>query len=132
MKYDIDHNVVCGEKAPEIGAYCHPDSFPGTPPRLYRNNGDGTFLDVTAAAKLVNPDGKSLAVVLADFDGDGWTDVFVANDTQRNFIYFNKGDGTFEDDSYASGAGFSDDGKTEAGMSAGAATSTGTVTSTSS
>ena len=107
-------------QAPEKRAYCHPDSFPGTPPRLYRNNGDGTFSDVTAAAKLVNPDGKSLAVALADLDGDGWTDVFIANDTQRNFIYFNKGDGTFEDASYSSGAGFSDDGKTEAGMSAGA------------
>ena len=120
VKYDMDHNVVCGDPAPEKRAYCHPDSFPGTSPRLYRNNGDGTFSDVTAAAKLVNPDGKSLAVALADLDGDGWTDVFIANDTQRNFVYFNKGDGTFEDASYSSGAGFSDDGKAEAGMSAGA------------
>jgi hypothetical protein len=121
VKYDMDHNVVCGDPAPEKRAYCHPDSFPGTSPRLYRNTGDGTFSDVTAAAKLTNPDGKSLAVALSDLDGDGWTDVFIANDTQRNFVYFNKGDGTFEDASYSSGAGFSDDGKAEAGMSAGAA-----------
>ena len=121
VKYDMDHNVVCGDPAPEKRAYCHPDSFPGTAPRLYRNTGDGTFSDVTAAARLVNHDGKSLAVALADLDGDGWTDVFIANDTQRNFVYFNKGDGTFEDASYSSGAGFSDDGKAEAGMSAGAA-----------
>ena len=120
VKYDMDHNVVCGDPAPERRAYCHPDSFPGTPPRLYRNNGDGTFSDVTATAKLTNPDGKSLAVALADLDGDGWTDIFIANDTQRNFVYFNKGDGTFEDASYSSGAGFSDDGKAEAGMSAAA------------
>jgi hypothetical protein len=120
VKYDMDHNVVCGEPAPELRAYCHPDSFPGTSPRLFRNNGDGTFADVTAAARLTNPDGKSLAVALADLDGDGWTDVFIANDTQRNFVYFNKRDGTFEDASYSSGAGFSDDGKAEAGMSAGA------------
>jgi len=120
VKYDMDHNVVCGDPTPAKRAYCHPDSFPGTPARLYRNNGDGTFSDVTAAARLGNPDGKSLAVALADLDGDGWTDIFIANDTQRNFVYFNKGDGTFEDASYSSGAGFSDDGKAEAGMSAGA------------
>jgi hypothetical protein len=120
VKYDMDHNVVCGDAAPELRAYCHPDSFPGTSPRLFRNKGDGSFADVTAAARLTNPDGKSLAVALADLDGDGWTDIFIANDTQRNFIYFNKGDGTFEDASYSSGAGFSDDGKAEAGMSAGA------------
>jgi len=120
VKYDMEHNVVCGDPTPGLRAYCHPDSFPGTSPRLFRNNGDGTFADVTAAARLTNPDGKSLAVALADLDGDGWTDIFIANDTQRNFIYFNKGDGTFQDASYSSGAGFSDDGKTEAGMSAGA------------
>ena len=120
VQYDIDHNVVCGDPTPELRAYCHPDSFPGTTPRLYRNRGDGTFEEVTEAAGLVNGDGKSLAVALADLDNDGWTDIFIANDTQRNFTYFNNGDGTFEDASYMSGAGFSDDGKAEAGMSAGA------------
>lgn len=125
VRYDVDHNVVCGDPRPELRAYCHPDSFPGTSPRLYRNQGDGTFADVTAQAKLVNPDGKSLAVALADLDGDGWTDIFIANDTQRNFIYFNKKDGTFEDASYTSGAGFSEDGRAEAGMSAGAADADG-------
>ncbi len=121
VQYDVEHNVVCGDPTPKLRAYCHPDSFPGTSPKLYRGNGDGTFADVTAQAKLVNPHGKSLAVALADLDDDGWTDVFIANDTQRNFLYFNKGDGTFEDASYSSGAGFSEDGKTEAGMSAAAA-----------
>jgi hypothetical protein len=121
VKYDMEHNVVCGDPTPERRAYCHPDSFPGTSPRLYRNNGDGTFTDVTAKARLTNPDGKSLAVALADLDGDGWTDIFISNDTQRNFVYFNKGDGTFEDASYTSGAGYSEDGKAEAGMSAAAA-----------
>lgn len=125
VRYDVDHNVVCGDPRPELRAYCHPDSFPGTSPRLYRNQGDGTFADVTAQAKLVNPDGKSLAVALTDLDGDGWTDIFIANDTQRNFIYFNKKDGTFEDASYTSGAGFSEDGRAEAGMSAGAADADG-------
>jgi hypothetical protein len=121
VQYDVERNVVCGDPTPELRAYCHPDSFPGTSPRLYRNRGDGGFDDVTAEAGLVNSDGKSLAVALADLDDDGWTDVFIANDTQRNFLYFNQGDGTFEDASYTSGAGFSEDGKTEAGMSAAAA-----------
>jgi hypothetical protein len=120
VRYDVERNVVCGDPRPELRAYCHPDSFPGTPPRLYRNNGDGTFADASAQAKLASP-GKSLAVALADLDGDGWTDIFIANDTQRNFIYLNKKDGSFEDASYASGAAVSEDGKTEAGMSAAAA-----------
>src|SRR5262249_56573388 len=121
VKYDVDHPVSCGEKKPGYRAYCHPDSFTGSSPRLYHNNGDGTFTDVTEKAGLVNKDGKSLAVVLADLNGDGWPDIFIANDTQRNFFYLNNGDGTFRDTSYSSGAGFSEDGRPEAGMSADAA-----------
>jgi len=126
IRYDVEHPVPCGDPRPGYRAYCHPDSFPGTSMRLYHNNGDGTFTDVTAKAGLVNPEGKSLAVVLADLNNDGWPDIFIANDTQRNFVYFNRGNGTFEDASYTSGAGFSEDGKTEAGMSADAADLTGT------
>jgi hypothetical protein len=121
VQYDIDNNVVCGDARPGYRAYCHPDSFPGTSMKLYRNLGDGRFADVTEQAGLVNTDGKSLGVVMADLNGDGRIDLFVANDTQRNFLYFNRGNGTFEDVTYESGAGFSEDGKTEAGMSADAA-----------
>ena len=121
VAFDVDHPVSCGEKKQGYRAYCHPDSFAGTSPRLYHNNGDGTFTDITERAGLTNKDGKSLAVVLADLNGDGWTDIFIANDTQRNFIYLNNGDGTFRDVSFTSGGGFSEDGKAEAGMSADAA-----------
>jgi hypothetical protein len=127
VKYDVDHPVLCGDTRqglrdlPHSSAYCHPDNFPGTSMRLYHNNGDGTFTDVTEKAGLVNNDGKSLAVVTADLNNDGWPDIFIANDTQRNFLYLNNGDGTFRDASYASGAGFSEDGRPEAGMSADAA-----------
>ncbi|HXN18540.1 MAG TPA: CRTAC1 family protein [Candidatus Binatus sp.] len=121
VQYDEDHPVACGENKPGYRAYCHPDSFHGTSMRLYHNNGDGTFTDMTAKAGLVNTDGKSLAVVLADLNGDGWPDIFIANDTERNFLYLNNGDGTFRDASYKSGAGFSEDGRPEAGMSADAA-----------
>jgi hypothetical protein len=121
VMYDIDNNVVCGDARPGFRAYCHPDSFPGTSMKLYRNLGEGAFADVTEKAGLVNPDGKSLALVLADLNLDGLTDIFIANDTQRNFVYFNTGEGTFKDVTFTSGAGFSEDGKTEAGMSADAA-----------
>jgi hypothetical protein len=121
VDFDADHPVACGENKPGYRAYCHPDSFQGTSMRLYHNNGDGTFTDVTQKAGLVNADGKSLAVVLADLNGDGWPDIFIANDTQRNFVYINNGDGTFRDASYTSGAGFSEEGRPEAGMSADAA-----------
>jgi enediyne biosynthesis protein E4 len=127
VQYDVDHPVVCGDfrpgykDIPHVSSYCHPDNFPGTSPRLYHNNGDGTFTDVTEKAGLLNKDGKSLAVVLADLNNDGWPDIFIANDTQRNFLYFNNHDGTFKDATYSSGAGFSEDGRPEAGMSADAA-----------
>ena len=121
VEFDVDHPVSCGENKPGYRAYCHPDSFSGTSPRLYHNNGDGTFTDVTKTAGLVNNDGKSLAVVLADLNGDGWPDIFIANDTQRNFLYLNNRDGTFRDVSYSNGAGFSEEGTPEAGMSADAA-----------
>jgi enediyne biosynthesis protein E4 len=127
VKFDVDHPVVCGDwrpgyrNIPHVSAYCHPDSFEGTSPRLYHNNGDGTFTDVTEKAGLLNKDGKGLAVVLADLNNDGWPDIFIANDTQRNFLYLNNGDGTFKDATYTSGAGFSEEGRPEAGMSADAA-----------
>jgi enediyne biosynthesis protein E4 len=127
VKYDVDHPIICGDfrpgykDVPHVSSYCHPDNFPGTSPRLYHNNGDGTFTDVTEKAGLINNSGKSLAVVTADLNNDGWPDIFIANDTQRNFLSINNGDGTFRDASYSSGAGFSEDGRPEAGMSADAA-----------
>jgi hypothetical protein len=127
VKYDMDNPVTCGDfrpgykDIPRVSSYCHPDNFAGTSPRLYHNNGDGTFTDVTEKAGLKNNDGKSLAVVTVDLNNDGWPDIFIANDTQRNFLYINKGDGTFKDASYSSGAGFSEEGRPEAGMSADAA-----------
>jgi hypothetical protein len=127
VQYDVDHPIKCGDFRPDhtdlpnTSAYCHPDSFRGAAAKLYHNNGDGTFTDVTEKAGLGNTDGKSLAVVLADLNGDGWTDIFIANDTQRNFIYYNNGDGTFRDASNKSGAGYGEEGRPEAGMSADAA-----------
>jgi hypothetical protein len=78
-------------------SYCTPESYRGATNRLFRNVGEGRFEDVTRQAGVHDPGGKSLGVVAFDFDADGWTDLAVANDTTRNFLYRNSGDGTFEE-----------------------------------
>jgi len=106
----------CGEHKPGGRAYCHPDNYPGIANLLYRNNGDGTFTDVSKKAGIGNPAGKSLGVAFADFDGDGWPDIYVANDSVQCFLYRNNRDGTFTDVGLTAGVGFNEDGKTFAGM----------------
>lgn len=112
----FDNNRYCGEKRPGGRAYCHPDNFAGVPNILYRNNGDGTFTDVSREAGIANPEGKTLGVSFADYDNDGWPDIYVANDSVRCFLYRNRGDGRFDDVALAAGVGFNEDGKTFAGM----------------
>jgi hypothetical protein len=119
--FSWDDTRFCGDAAQGRRAYCHPDVYRGTGVRLYRNEGHGRFRDVTAKAGLETSDGKCLGLVLADFNGDGWPDIFVANDSVMNFFYRNRGDGTFEESALASGTGFSADGQAEAGMGVDAA-----------
>ncbi|MBI3665777.1 MAG: VCBS repeat-containing protein, partial [Acidobacteria bacterium] len=119
--FSWDRPVYCGDKKPGFRAYCHPDVYQGTSPRLYRNLGDGKFRDVTADAKILTREGKCLGLVLADFNDDGWPDIFVANDSVRNLLYFNRWNGEFEETGLVTGVGFSEDGKAEAGMGADAA-----------
>jgi hypothetical protein len=97
-------------------AYCHPDNFSGATNILYRQRADGLFEDVSSKARIANPSGKTLGVALADFDNDGLTDIFVANDSVRQMLYHNKGDGTFEDVAVIAGAAYDENGKTFAGM----------------
>jgi hypothetical protein len=96
--------------------YCHPTMFDGVADRLYRNNGNGTFTDISKAAGIANPAGKGLGVAFCDYDRDGQTDIYVANDTVRNFLYRNTGKGTFADEAYGAGVGFDANGKPQAGM----------------
>ena len=86
------------------------------PNRLFRNNGDGTFTDVTQMAGVFNPEGKGLGIACGDYDNDGDTDIYIANDDTRNFLYRNNGNGTFSDVTFATGVGFSEDGEPEGGM----------------
>ena len=114
VNYRYDANPVCTEK--NIRSYCHPRYFSGVAPKLYRNLGNGRFQDVSEKSGLAHLEGKSLGVVAADFDGDGWMDIYVANDTTRNFLLKNNGNGTFSDVTLLSGTGYNSEGEAEASM----------------
>jgi hypothetical protein len=116
INWTFKTNRYCGEKRPGFRAYCHPDNYDGLTNILYHNNGDGTFTDVSEKAGIANPHGKGLGVAFADYDGDGFTDVFVANDSVQCFLYHNNGNGTFTETGLLAGVGYNEDGKTFAGM----------------
>ncbi|HEX7956199.1 MAG TPA: CRTAC1 family protein, partial [Pyrinomonadaceae bacterium] len=122
MEWDFARgDLYCGEQRPGLRAYCHPDNFKGASNLLYRQRADGTFEDVTTAAGITDPGGKGLGVAFADFDSDGFTDIIVANDSVRQSLYHNRGDGTFEDVALVAGVGYDENGKTFAGMGVDAA-----------
>ena len=102
-------------------SYCTPESYEGAASKLYRNLGGGRFADVSERAGIADPAGKSLGVVVLDFDMDGWPDIFVANDTQPNRLYRNRGDGTFSEEGMGAGVAFSEDGVARGAMGADAA-----------
>jgi len=94
-----------------------PNAYEGETNELYRNEGDGTFTEVTDQhPKMASTEARSFQCVFADFDDDGDADLYVANDTDPNLLYRNEGDGSFTDVSFASGSSYSDDGATQAGM----------------
>lgn len=102
-------------------SYCTPQSYRGASLELWRNNGDGTFTDVTRQAGLYNPTSKSLGITVFDAHNDGWPDVFVSNDTEPNKLYINNHNGTFTEKAVMSGVGFSENGVARAGMGTAAA-----------
>jgi len=97
-------------------SYATPEQYDGETCRLYRSLEGRSFEDVTAAAGVLNPDGKSLGVAVEDFNKDGWPDIVVANDTYQNFLYLNDGDGTFTDVAVGAGVAFDEFGRARAGM----------------
>jgi hypothetical protein len=102
-------------------SYCTPQSYKGQSPTLYHNRGNGTFENVTQRAGLNDPTCKSLGVALLDYNGDGWLDLFLANDTEPNKLYKNNGNGTFTDEAVTAGVAFSEAGTARAGMGVDAA-----------
>ena len=102
-------------------SYCTPESYTGQSGTLYRNRGDGTFEDVTAAAGVATPTSKALGLAMLDADGDGWVDLFVAHDTEPDQLFRNRGDGTFEDIGVVAGVAYSETGVARAGMGVDAA-----------
>ena len=102
-------------------SYCTPESYKGTSVRVWHNRGDGTFEDATKKAGLGDPTSKSLGIALLDYDGDGWPDLLLSNDTQPNKLYRNNGNGTFTEKAVLAGVAFSEDGVARAGMGVDAA-----------
>jgi hypothetical protein len=99
-----------------IAHYCYPKSYQPHPSRLYRNNGDGTFTDVSLSSGIANYPGKSFGVVATDINNDGLLDLFVANDSVPNFLFLNKGGGKFEEIGLQAGVAYSPDGAARSGM----------------
>jgi hypothetical protein len=108
LEFRPEDNKKCFQGG--VPAYCPPTAYPGQSGVLYRNNGDGTFTDVTAPAGLFTDAGRQLGTVFGDYDNDGDQDIFVANDLRPNFLFTNNGDGTFTEAGVTAGVAYDEDG----------------------
>ena len=115
VSFSVRNNPSCRGFAGERD-YCGPQNFRPVPSRLYRNLGDGRFADVTRQAGLEAVYGAGLGVGVGDFDGDGWLDLYIANDRNPNQLWMNRREGRFEDTALLAGAALSGDGRAQAGM----------------
>ncbi len=120
VKWSPEHDVFCSLDG-KHKSYCTPEAYRGQTCWLFRNRGNGTFEDVTAASGIFDSSSKSLGVALLDDDQDGWPDLLVANDTQPNKLYRNQRNGKFKDVAVEAGLAFSNEGKARAGMGVDAA-----------
>jgi enediyne biosynthesis protein E4 len=116
VQWNFASNIYCGARTPDGRSYCHPDNFKPITNLLFRNNGDGTFTDVSQLSQIASSAGKGLGVAFADFNNDGHLDISVANDSYQQFLFKNRGNGTFEEIAVLAGVGYTEDGKTFAGM----------------
>ena len=99
-------------------SYCTPESYKGTRSRLFHNLGNGRFEDVAEKAGVGDPTSKSLGITVLDYNGDGWPDIFVANDTQPNKLYRNNRNGTFTEEGMSAGVAYGEDGVARGAMGA--------------
>jgi len=112
----VDNHVFCGDTSREFRVYCHPLNFAPLRSVLYRNNGNGTFTDISREWGIYDHRGNGLGVVVGDYDDDGWPDLFVANDTTPNFLYHNEHGKTFKEVGLLAGVSVASDGMPRAGM----------------
>jgi enediyne biosynthesis protein E4 len=110
------YDRFCGDPSRNLRVYCHPRYFEGLTNTLYRNRGDGTFEDVSERAGIAQHHGRGMGVAFADYDDDGFMDVFVTNDNQENFLFHNRGDGTFEEVGVLAGVALPNSGKPVSSM----------------
>jgi len=115
VDWSVDKDQLCSLDG-KNKSYCTPQTYKGQSPTLYHNRGNGTFENVTQRAGLNDPTCKSLGIAVFDYNGDGWMDLFVANDTEPNRLYKNNGNGTFTDEAVTAGVAFSEAGTARAGM----------------
>ncbi|HVZ16319.1 MAG TPA: CRTAC1 family protein [Terriglobales bacterium] len=113
LDWDTVHNKPCGNM---VRQYCPPGEFPPISNLLYHNRGDGTFEDVSAKSGIASLKGHGLGVAFADYDGDGFTDIFVTNDVVEQFLFHNNGNGTFTEKGLDAGVALTADGKKLSGM----------------
>jgi hypothetical protein len=111
----LDNNIYCGDAVKKLRIFCHPLNFAPLQDVLYRNNGNGTFTDISTDAGVARR-GNGLGAVFGDYDDDGWIDLFVANDTTPNFLYHNDRNGRFSEVALAAGVSVAADGRVRAGM----------------
>lgn len=114
MQWDFD-DIFCGHREQGFRSYCHPDLFKPESALLFHNDGNGRFSEVSRSAGIDKP-GKGLGIAIADYDHDGWMDIFLANDSMPEFLFHNRGNGTFEEVALPSGAALDGNGTSFAGM----------------
>ncbi len=115
LAYTLESDIPCYFKN-ELRIYCGPNEYHGIPDVLYRNNGDGTFTDITESAGVYQPTTRGLGVVFTDVNGDRWMDIYVANDMSPNTLFINQGDGTFREEGVLRGVAYNGDGLANASM----------------
>ena len=116
VDFAVDRNIICGDERRRLRSYCHPDAYGGVADAYFRNQGDGSFVESSAAAGLEVETGRGLGVLFDDLTGDGRPDIYVANDSSPNFLFRNLGDGNFEETGLLLGVAFGESGRPEAGM----------------
>ena len=116
VAWDPKTELFCG--TPSTPLYCHPDNYHGRPNQLFRNNHDGTFTDISQSSGIAKSIGKGMGVAFGDFNRDGLVDVFVANDSTRNLLFQNQGNGRFREVGLEMGVSYGDSGRPVAGMGA--------------